>query len=93
MGLFDLFKKKKKTYEEPLVGFDLDRLKKGDIIEIDGETWEVVGYGYYDYGDGEIEKDWELMSASRKAFLNKEEDELYFFVQDDVSKLYPNPAL
>ncbi len=91
MGLFDFFKRKKenqKYAEEPLVGVSLDNLKKGDIIEIDGESWEVIGVGYYDYG-GEIEKDWELLSSKGKAFLNKEDDSIYFFVKDNPNKVSP----
>ncbi len=92
MGLFDFFKKKKKrpSYEEePLVGGSLERLKKGDIVELDGESWEVKDMGYYDY-DGEIEKDWELESATKRGFLNKEDNNIYFFVEDDLEKVHPS---
>lgn len=85
MGIFDLFKKKKRE-EVELVGHSLEKLSIGDIIELDGETWEVKAKGYYDYGH-EKEWDFKITSPTREGFLNKDEDRLYFFIKDDLKKL------
>ncbi len=90
MGLFDFFKKKKNQDQVDLIGHSLDGLKKGGIVELDGESWEVVDIGYYDYGD-EKEWDWKLVSPTREGFLNKDEDGIYFFKREDLKKLSIDP--
>ncbi len=86
MGIFDFFKKKKEKPDIQLVGHSLENLKIGDVIELDGEVWEVKSRGYYDYGD-DREWDFKICSPTREGFLNKDEDGLYFFVKDDLKKL------
>ena len=94
MGFLDKFKKLFKREEEEnieLLGNPLERLKKGDIVELDGETWEVVGVALYDYGASK-EKEWELRSATRKGFLSMEEGKIYFFEEIDPEEIKPEPG-
>jgi hypothetical protein len=90
MGLFDFFKKKKKQDDVDVVGHSLDDVGIGGIIELDGESWEVVDKGYYDYG-GEKELDLKIQSPTREGFLNKDEEGIYFFVRENMKKLSLNP--
>ncbi len=91
MGLFDFFKKKQEPKEEtPTIGFSLESLSVGDILDMDGESWEVVDKGYYDYGD-EIEWDWKIKSPSREGFLNKDEEGIYLFWREEIHKISPYP--
>lgn len=94
MGFLDKFRKLFKKEEEEnieLLGNPLERLKKGDIVELDGETWEVVGVALYDYGASK-EKEWELRSATRKGFLSMEEGKIYFFEEIDPEEIKPEPG-
>ena len=86
MGFLDFFKRKKKE-DESLN--PLENLKKGDIVEFDGETWEVVGVAEYRY-KGSVEKEWEVRSARRKGFLSYEEGKIYFFEEIDLNSIEPN---
>jgi len=92
MGFFDLFKgvfKKEKEEAHEIFENPLEKLKKGDIVELDGETWEVVGVATYKY-KGSVEKEWEIKSARRKGFLSKEDDKIYFFEEIDLEAIKPN---
>ncbi|GAB6888756.1 DUF4178 domain-containing protein [Desulfothermus okinawensis JCM 13304] len=91
MGIFDFLKSLKKNKEQDveLVGFNLEDLNVGSVIELDGESWEVKSKGYYDYGD-EKEWDYKIQSSTREGFLNKDEEGIYLFVRDDLTKLSIN---
>jgi len=82
MGFLDFFKRKEK--EESLN--PLENLKKGDIVEFDGETWEVVDVAEYKY-KGSVEKEWEIRSARRRGFLSYEEGKIYFFEEIDLNSI------
>ncbi len=90
MGLFDFFKKKEEKKESPSLGFDLSQLKPGDILEMEGDSWEVVDRGYYDYGD-EREWDWKIASSTKEGFLNQDEEGIYLFWREDIKKVFPHP--
>ncbi|NPA32684.1 MAG: DUF4178 domain-containing protein [Aquificae bacterium] len=79
-----LFKKERKK-DDPL-----EALKEGDIVELDGESWEVVGTAVYDWGSTK-EKEWELRSPTKRGFLSKEEGKIYFFTEIDPSRIEPDP--
>ncbi len=87
MGFFDIFKRKKE--EESVVGSPLESLRKGDIVELDGETWEVVDVAEYRYS-GSVEKEWEIRSARRKGFLSVEDGKIYFFEEIEIHAIKPN---
>ncbi len=88
MGLFDFFRRKKR--DEDVIGSPLERLKEGDIVELDGETWEVTGVAIYRY-KGSVEKEWEIRSAKRSGFLSVEDGKIYFFEEMDTAAINPNP--
>jgi len=88
MGIFDIFKRKRKE-EEDTLGNPLENLKKGDIVELEGETWEVVDVAEYRY-KGSVEREWEIRSARRRGFLSVEEGKIYFFEEVDINSIKPN---
>ena len=75
MGIFDFFKKKKPAEELPTGDLVLDDLKVGYLVDFDMQTWEVTGYSYYDWGDGDISQEWQLKSAGDLIYLEKEVDD------------------
>ncbi|NPB08075.1 MAG: DUF4178 domain-containing protein, partial [Aquificae bacterium] len=77
--IFPRFGKKE---EEELLGNPLERLKKGDILDLEGKSWEVVDTALYDYGASK-EKEWEIRSADERGFLSLEEGKIYFFREID----------
>jgi len=95
MGFLDkikkLFSKDEEKEEELVLSNPLEKLKKGDILEIDGETWEVTDVALYDYGASK-EKEWEIKSASRRGFLSLEEGKIYFFEEIDPEDIEPEPG-
>lgn len=95
MGFFEklkkLFSKEEEREEEILLSNPLERLKRGDILEIDGETWEVTDVAMYDYGASK-EKEWEIRSPSRRGFLSLEEGKIYLFEEIDPEDLEPDPG-
>ena len=81
----NFFKKKK---EKDVVLNPLESLKKGDIVEFDGETWEVVDVAEYKY-KGSVEREWEVRSARRRGFLSYEDGKIYFFEELDLKSIEP----
>ena len=75
MGLFDRFKKKEEEGIDPLSELDLPNLKKGYMVDYDLKTFQVTGYSTYDYGDGYIAKEWELVSGNERLYLEMEDDD------------------
>jgi hypothetical protein len=92
MGILDFLWSGKKTKKEEfsLLETSLEALTVGSVFDFDGETWEVVEIGRYNYG-GEIEKDWKIKSATKEGFLNQDEDGIYFFVKVALNGFEPNP--
>lgn len=94
MGFLEKIKKlfsKEKEEEVEILGNPLEKLKKGDIVELEGETWEVKDIAIYDYGASK-EKEWEIVSPSRKGFLSLEEGKIYFFEEIDPEEVEPDPG-
>jgi len=81
----------KKEKEEEILGTPLERLKKGDILELEGKTWEVTDVALYDYGSTK-EREWEIRSADERGFLSLEEGKIYLFREIDPSSLKPEPG-
>ncbi len=91
MVFFDVFKKVLKKEEKlpNVLENPLESLKKGDIVELDGETWEVIGIAVYKY-KGSVEKEWEIRSAKRSGFLSVEDGKIYFFEEIELESIKPN---
>ncbi|HIP42557.1 MAG TPA: DUF4178 domain-containing protein [Aquifex aeolicus] len=85
-----IFKGEEHKEEVDLLQIPLEKLKKGDIIELEGESWEVVDIALYDYGASK-EKEWEIRSAKNRGFLSLEEGKIYFFLEIDSENIQPNP--
>lgn len=77
MGWKDFFSSKKKKKEEPLSldNLTLSKLKVGYFVDYDLQTWEVVGYHYYDWGHGDITHEWQLKSHDDTIYLECESDD------------------
>lgn len=75
MGLFDFFKKKKKPEETPVGDLQLTDLKPGCMVDYDLKTWEVTACNDYDWGGGDITREWQLKSADDLMYLEKETDD------------------
>ncbi len=75
MGVKDLFRKVKKDEPEPLIDLSLAELKAGYFVDYDLKTWEVTASNYYDWGDGDVSREWQLKSADDVAYLEKESDD------------------
>lgn len=52
----------------------LSTMEKGDLVDFDLKTWQVMGYNTYDY-DGFITREWELRCADDVRFLEAAEDD------------------
>ena len=52
----------------------LSTMEKGDLVDFDLKTWQVIGYNTYDY-DGFITREWELRCADDVRFLEAAEDD------------------
>ena len=75
MGFKDFFKKEKKKEIDPLKELTLSHLESGFLVDYDLKTWEVQAKNYYDWGDGEISREWQLKSAEEVVYLEKESDD------------------
>ncbi|MFC1824604.1 DUF4178 domain-containing protein [Thermodesulfobacteriota bacterium] len=75
MGLKDFFKKNKKSELDPLRELTLARLKVGYLVDYDLKSWEVTACNRYDWGDGDISREWQLKSAEEVVYLEKESDD------------------
>jgi hypothetical protein len=90
MGFFDFLRRSfKKEEQHEVLENPLERLKKGDIVELDGETWEVVGVAIYKH-KGSVEKEWEIRSAKRSGFLSVEDGKIYFFEEIELESIKPD---
>ena len=75
MGWKDLFKKKAPPAPDPLHGLTLDTLKSGYILDYDMRTWEVTAYNTYEWGEGDVSKEWQLVSSDDIIYLEREMDD------------------
>jgi len=53
----------------------LAELKAGYLVDYDLKTWEVAASNYYDWGDGEVSREWQLKTVADVAYLEKESDD------------------
>ncbi len=90
MSIFSKFKqiftKSNKIESKDEFKFDL---KTGDVFDFDDHTWKVISEMKYEYGGGEIEKCWKIISGYQEGFLSYDGEEIYFFVKDDFQKVWP----
>ncbi|MEW6264305.1 MAG: DUF4178 domain-containing protein [Thermodesulfobacteriota bacterium] len=75
MGIFDIFKKDTTPTVDPTRDLTLANLKVGYLVDYDLKTWEVVAANYYDWGDGDISREWQIKSAEETCFLELEKDD------------------
>lgn len=90
MGIFDFFlKKEKKEVRDPL-NLTLSSLRSGDFVDYDMKTWQVGQTGFYEWGENDITKEWQLVSGNETIYLEMEsEDEESW----SVSRKLPFQAL
>lgn len=80
MGWTDFFKKKKKTDTiDPLSDLTLDNLRVGSFVDRDMKTWEVTACNHYDWGDGDMTREWQLKSGDETVYLEQETDDETFW--------------
>jgi hypothetical protein len=75
MKIRDIFRKDKKKEPEPLSDLFLAQLKVGYLVDYDLKTWEVLACNYYDWGEGDISREWQLESADDMVYLEQESDD------------------
>ena len=75
MGILDFLKKGTASESEPLGELTLDNMKPGDLVDYDLKTWEVKACHAYDWGDGDMSYEWQLISPDAVAYLQKESDD------------------
>jgi hypothetical protein len=75
MGLFDFLKNKKEPEIDPLHDLTLSRLQIGFMLDYDMKTWQVTARYEYDFGDGDVSREWELSHGREKLYLERAEDD------------------
>ena len=60
--------------EEAYQEYTLSTLKVGFLVDYDLKTWQVTGYGTYDY-DGFVTEEWNLTADSEVNFLERAVDD------------------
>ena len=75
MGLKDFFKREKKKEPDPLNELTLSNMEPGYLVDYDLKTWEVQARNTYDWGDGEMSREWQLKSVEGVVYLEKETDD------------------
>ena len=75
----NIFKKNSPKSPDPLKDLTLANLKKGYFVDWDMVTWEVTAYNYYDWGSGDITREWQLKSADDTIYLKQETDDDEFW--------------
>ncbi|CAN2042601.1 DUF4178 domain-containing protein [Candidatus Magnetomoraceae bacterium gMMP-15] len=79
MAIMDFFKKKTSNELDPLTGLNLANLKAGYLVDYDLKTWEVKAYNTYDWGEGDISYEWQLVSSDDTIYLERESDDVDFW--------------
>ncbi|MBW2062847.1 MAG: DUF4178 domain-containing protein [Deltaproteobacteria bacterium] len=79
MGFKDLFKKKQPPKPDPLKDLTLSNLKKGYFVDYDLKTWEVTAANYYDFGQGDVTREWQLKNEEETVYLEMESDDEEFW--------------
>ncbi|MBW1709820.1 MAG: DUF4178 domain-containing protein [Deltaproteobacteria bacterium] len=75
MGFKDLFKKKGAPRLDPLSDLTLSNLKKGYFVDYDLRTWEVTACNYYEFGEGDVTREWQLKDDEETIYLELESDD------------------
>ena len=80
MGLMDFFRKKKTPASpDPLSGLTLATLQRGYYLDYDMKTWKVMAVNTYDWGEGDISREWQLQCHDDTIFLEMETDDEPFW--------------
>ena len=79
MGWKDFFKKKKTEETDPLNDLILVNLGVGSYVDYDMKTWEVTAYHHYDWGEGDMTREWQLISSDETVYLEQETDDDVFW--------------
>lgn len=74
MGLFDIFKKKKKEEYDPN-NIRITDLKKGFMLDYDMKTWEVKEMYEYDWGDNFFSFEYKLDCGDDVVYLSVEQED------------------
>ena len=53
----------------------LSDLRPGDYVDYDLKTWKVEAVHRYDFGDGDVVNEWELVSGRERRYLEREEED------------------
>lgn len=69
------FGKKKKEESGTLTDLGLKDLRVGYFVDYDLKTWEVVARHTYDWGQGDVTREWQLKSADDTLYLERESDD------------------
>ena len=75
MGIREFFRRRRKRGPEPLTGLSLAELREGYLVDYDLKTWEVMACNHYDWGGGDISREWQLKSFDDVVYLEKESDD------------------
>lgn len=78
MGLWDLFRGKKKDQEpefDPLTDLVLEKLRVGYLVDHDLKTWQVTAHNRYRFNEEDWIDEWELTAGHEKSFLERAEDD------------------
>ena len=75
MGFMDFFKRKKDGGPDVLRDLVLRNIRKGYLLDYDMKTWQVETENHYDWGHGDITKEWKLVAADDAIFLELESDD------------------
>lgn len=75
MGIRDFFKKGGSEGPDPIKDLILKNMKVGYMVDYDLKTWEVTAYNEYDWGEGDITREWQLKSGDETVYLELESDD------------------
>ena len=70
MGLRKWFGGRQSEDEQAYEEYSLGTMKVGFLVDYDLKTWQVTGYGTYDY-DGYVTEEWELRAGEEVNFLER----------------------
>jgi len=79
MGWNDFFKKKKTDDVDPINDLTLGNLRVGSYVDWDMKTWEVTAYNQYEWGGGDVTREWQLRSSDETVYLEQETDDDVFW--------------
>jgi hypothetical protein len=78
MGIFDIFKGKAPKEQGPDVtsGLTLAKLQPGWMVDYDLKTWEVRSHHTYDWSEGDLTHEWQLVAGDSVLYLELEHDDV-----------------